>query len=128
MNIVIYFAVAIAVAFITAYVKQIRPDFALCISLAAIILMFSAAVPRIAILIADIRSLTVINGVSMEYITPVLKIIGITYVTHLASDICHDTGEHALSNHVETLGKVAVVFITLPIVEDVFEMILGLLE
>ena len=128
MNISMYFAFAIAIAFITIYVKQIRADFALCITLGAIILLFSVAVPRIVILINDIKSISIVDSVATEYITPVLKIIGVSYLAQMASDICRDTGETALAHHVENLGKIAVVFITMPIIEDVFGMIMGLLE
>lgn len=128
MNITVYFSIAVIAAFLALYVKQLRPDFALCITLAAVAFLLWGTVPRIAVLVGDIRRIAAVDGVSLDYIEPVLKIIGISYLAEIASDICRDSGENALSVHVETVGKVAVAFIALPIVEDVFGMIIGLLE
>ncbi len=128
MNVTVYFALAIAAAFIALYLKQLRADFALLITLAAILLMFSGTLPRIAILINDIQSFSAINSISRDYVGPVVKIIGISYLCEISSNLCLDAGERTLSNHVETVGKIAIAFIALPIVEEVFSMILGLLE
>ena len=128
MNVTIYFAVAIAVSFITLYVKQIRPDFALCITLAGVIFIFSGIVPKVVVLIGDIRSISFVERFSSTYIMPVLKIIGIAYLTEISSNLCADAGERAIANHVETVGKLAIAIISLPIVEDVFGMIIELLE
>lgn len=128
MNVAVYFSIAIVAAFLALYIRQIRPDFALGVTLAGILILFSATVPEIVLLVQDIRNIALIDGVSADYITPVLKIIGISYLAEIASNLCQDAGERTLSNYVETVGKIAVAFIALPIVEDVFSMIIGLLE
>lgn len=128
MNVTIYFAAAIICAFISLYLKQIRPDFALCITLAGVVILLSGTIPRIALLVHEIQSIAEIDGISANYLAPVLKIIGISYLTEISSNICQDAGEKTLSNYVETIGKISVAFIALPIVEDVFSMIIGLLE
>lgn len=128
MSVTVYFALAIGASFMALYVKQVRPDFALTITLAGVVLLFAGIVPRIVLLVNDIQNVAFVEGFSREYIIPVMKIIGIAYLTEISSNICADAGESALSNHVETLGKVAIAMIALPIVEDVFSMIIGLLE
>lgn len=123
-----YFAAVIATAFAAVYIKQVRPDFALLVSLSGVLLIFTGIVPRLSVLINDVRTFTQIGGMGQSYVYPVLKIIGITYIVQFASDICLDAGEKALSAHIETLGKITVAFIALPIVEDVFSLIIGLME
>ncbi len=127
-DVLIYFAVAIIIAFLALYVKEVRSDFALCITLAGALFLLWGVFPRINLLISDIRSFSALEGMEQNYITAILKIIGITYLCEFASDICVDTGEVTLSKHVETIGKITVAFIALPIVEDVFSLILNLLR
>lgn len=127
-DVIIYFALAIAATFAAVYLKQIRPDFALCITLAAVALLLSGAIPRIGVLVSDIRTFSSLGGIPDGYITSILKIIGITYIAEFSADICMDAGEKAIASHVETIGKITVAFIALPIIEDVFSLIINLLE
>lgn len=124
----VYFMLAIAAAFLALYMKQIRPDFALCITLAGAIIMMTGVVPRLNLLINDIYSFSHSEGIDNSYVVLILKIIGITYLAEFASDICTDAGEKTLAMHAETIGKITVAFIALPIVEDVFAIIFNLLE
>ncbi len=128
MNISIYFAAALITAFIALYIKQTRPDFSLCVTLGGIALVFSGIIPRLAALVNDIYTFASLDNIETSYITPLMKIIGISYIAQISADICKDAGESALSNHVETLGKISIAFIALPIVEDVFSLIISLLE
>lgn len=128
MNIALYCAAALAAAFAALYIKQVRPDYALAVTLAAVLLIFSGIIPRICLFVEDMRSFADAGGVSEGYLLPIVKIIGIAYLTQIASDICADAGEKALSTHVETAGKISVAIIALPTIEDVFSLILGLLE
>lgn len=127
MNITVYFALAIAASFMALYIKQIRADFALLITLAAVLFLFSGIVPRIVLLVNDIQTISTAGGITSDYIGIILKIIGISYICEISSNLCLDAGERALSNHVELIGKIAIAFIALPVVEEVFSMITGLL-
>ncbi|MGM9551687.1 MAG: SpoIIIAC/SpoIIIAD family protein [Clostridia bacterium] len=128
MNVSIYFICAIVTAFFSLYLKQIKPEYALCVTLAGIVFILSGVIPRMVVIVSEIQHLSSLGDISPDYITPVLKIIGISYLTELTADICIDAGEKALSNHVQTVGKTAVLFIALPIVENVFRLIMSLLE
>jgi stage III sporulation protein AD len=128
MNISMYAAIAIVASFAALYIRQVRADYALAVTLAAVIIILSGIVPRVVLLAEDMRGFADSMGVSEKYIMPVLKIIGISYLTQIASDICADAGEKSLSSHVETAGKIASAIISLPIVKDVFTLILSLLE
>ncbi|MBQ7976941.1 MAG: hypothetical protein IJ300_14750 [Clostridia bacterium] len=128
MNILSYFAAAIATAICAMYIKQVRADWALCVSLAGVLLLLNGVIPRIGYIVADIQRIASDSSFPGEYITPVMKIIGISYVAQLAADVCKDAGETAISSHVETLGKIAVAFIALPVITEVFELIMGLVE
>ncbi len=128
MNTALYFTGAIAAAVCAMYVKQIRGDYALCISLAGALFLLSGVIPKIIYIVTNIQKIVYEGNFPTEYIAPVMKIIGISYVSQFASDICKDAGEGALSNHVETFGKIAIAFTALPVVTEVFELIMGLVE
>ncbi len=126
MNAVWYFALAVAAAFSALYIKQIRPDFALAVTLGAVAVLLSAVVPSIAFIISVIRS--ELSTIDTKFIISVFIIIGTTYLAEFSSDLCIDAGEKALASHIESLGKITVALIAMPIVKDVFTLIINLLE
>ncbi len=128
MNITAYFFAAIATAVCAMYIKQIRADYALCVSLAGVLLILTGIIPRVGYIVTNIQQIASAGSFPGEYIMPVMKIIGISYVAQLAADICKDAGETAISSHVETMGKIAIAFIALPVITEVFELIMGLVE
>lgn len=128
MNIALAAAAAVTAAFMALYLKAVKSEYALLVTLATVVFLLAAIMPRIILLAEDITNFADKSSISFTYMTPVLKIIGIAYVTEIASDICSDAGEKAMAAHVETFGKVTAAVIALPIVKDVFSMIFGMLD
>lgn len=57
------------------------------------------------------------------YLSVLLKVVGITYVSEFSASICRDAGYSAIATQVELFGKVAILFAGTPIVIALFEMI-----
>ena len=52
-----------------------------------------------------------------------MKVIGITYLCEFSAGICKDAGYGAISEQIEVLGKLSVMFSGLPILLAVVEQI-----
>ena len=63
-----------------------------------------------------------------SYIKILLKIVGITYVSQIAGDLCEDAGFHAISGEIQIFGKLSILVISLPIVLTLMNTIIGFLE
>lgn len=63
------------------------------------------------------------------YITLIFKIIGITYISEIASDISRDCGYATLGNQIQIFGKITILGFCMPvltaIVKSIIEMING---
>ena len=57
-----------------------------------------------------------------------LKALGIALITQFVSDTCRDNGENALASITETVAKIAVIVMLLPLFETVFDIVSGLLK
>lgn len=68
------------------------------------------------------QSIAAESGMS-AYFALILKSLGISVVCQLASEICRDLGENAMSGRIELAGKVAVLLVSLPVIRRVFEYI-----
>lgn len=89
----------------------------LCISLTA------AAVVSVTPLLQRIDELLNAGGLSSDETAALGKSIGICVVTELAADTCHDAGESALAAAVMLTGKIALLLISLPLLETLLEII-----
>lgn len=72
-------------------------------------------------------NLTSISKVESKYLSLILKISGITYLIEFGKNLCIDASESALGTKLEMAGKVMVVTLTLPILTEILEQIVGLL-
>ena len=74
-----------------------------------------------------IQSLTDLSGIS-EYFSVILKVLGISFIVQVGSDICRDFGEASIASKIEFAGKAAILAVILPVLRSVISMSLGLLS
>ncbi|MBR5632562.1 MAG: hypothetical protein IKW68_01155 [Clostridia bacterium] len=63
-----------------------------------------------------------------EHISILLKAAGIAFVVDMASEICRTAGEGTVASYVETFGRFELIVLTLPVVSDLLELSMGLLQ
>lgn len=69
-----------------------------------------------------IEMLRDLSGISSSLTAPLLKIAGIGILTHLANGVCADSGYHSLGNVVRQTGLIMSVYMSLPLVQAVLEL------
>ena len=66
-------------------------------------------------------------GVS-ETVRLALKALGIGYVFGIAADLCRQLGEPGLGQAAETLGRIELVLLSLPLVRELIDLSVGFLN
>ena len=67
------------------------------------------------------------SGVDESLFAGVLKIIGIGYVTEYASALCSDYGVTSIGNKLQLAGKIAIFFMTMPVLANLVGVISSML-
>ena len=67
------------------------------------------------------------SGVDESLFAGVLKIIGVGYVTEYAAALCADYGVTSIGNKLQLAGKVAIFFMTMPILANLVDVISSML-
>lgn len=67
------------------------------------------------------------SGVDESLFAGVLKIIGVGYITEYASALCTDYGVSGIANKIQLSGKIAIFFMTLPILVNLVDVISSML-
>jgi len=107
--------------------KKNSPELGLMLALATALLVMGLGVELIGAIVHFAETLNDAAGLSPALLGPVLKTVGIGILTRLAADICKDAGQGAIASTVELAGTVAALYIALPLMQTVFQMIGGLL-
>ncbi|MEE0861544.1 MAG: SpoIIIAC/SpoIIIAD family protein [Lachnospiraceae bacterium] len=110
-------------ALMAVYFKSIKSEYGLFISLVVCIVAMFFGISKLSYFMEAIEIIRQYIGLDNEYITIILKIIGISYVAEFTSDVCKDCGYGAMSNQIQTVGKLTVLGISMPIVLALLETI-----
>lgn len=127
MDIIKIIGIGLTALIIIIVVRQYKPEFALYISLLAgalILLFVMQKLEGIVDLLTTLANKTAINN---EFLTLLIKITGIAFLTEFAVSICKDSGESAIANKVDIGGKVIIVSMSIPIISSLLETIVEVL-
>lgn len=127
MEIVSYVVFGVIAAAVLVLLRNIRPEMALPVSLAAGALMLIAIMGELSGVIASIERIAAKYGMDTVFIAIVFKAIGIAYLAQMAGDACRDAGETALASKVELGGRVMILLTVTPLVLSILETVTSLL-
>lgn len=113
----------VAAAMLALWVKPIKPEYAQFLSLAAILLLMGASFGRLQEIIELVSRLMNRSGVESVYYQILLKIMGLAWISQLASDICDEAGCRAISQQISIYGKLMILAVSLPVITSVIETI-----
>lgn len=108
-------------------IKQYRPEFALYISLIAGALILYFALDEIKNVINLLKQICEKSGVNSKFLSILIKMTGIAFLSEFAISICKDAGEGALASKVELGSKAIIISMSVPIISNLLEVILKIL-
>lgn len=104
-------------------IKKSNPELALTLSLAVSLLVLGLALRVFSDLSEIVNMLTRMTGLSNALIAPVLKCMGIGIITRLSSELCREAGQLAVASSVELAGAACALYIALPLIRTLLQMI-----
>lgn len=107
--------------------RQHRPEYAMLIGFALSVLVFSYVLGLAGSLLDEFLGLQQYLGDAQGYLGILMKVVGITYLCEFSAGMCKDAGFAAVSDQIEILGKLSVLFAGLPILLAVIRQIYGIL-
>lgn len=120
-------AIAILTCIATLIVKQVKPEFASIVAISGGIVILLLLINYIESILSVFQGLAQKANLSPTLFSSILKIIGIGYLTEFTSNICSDCGQTSLASKVGLAGKIIILFLALPIVTNLLNIIMGIL-
>jgi Stage III sporulation protein AC/AD protein family. len=118
---------AIVTGLIALLIKKSNPEIALLLAIAAVISLLVMSAEIISKVKESIVAAVGVSNISPAVITPVLKCVGIGIISRIATDICKDAGQSSIASAVELVGVASALYISMPIMRSLLQMIGGLL-
>ena len=127
MDIVKIIGIGLIVVIIIVILKQYRPEFAVYISLLTGVLILVLVMDQLAGIISLLQSLANKTSVNMTFLSLLIKITGIAFLSEFAVSICKDSGEGAIASKIEIGSKIVIISMSIPIISSLLEIILKIL-
>lgn len=108
---------AILAAVLALTLRQTQPVFAVLLTVVSGGLLFVWAISGAIPAVETLRSLLGRFSDHAPYADVLIKALGISLLTQMASEICRDAGETALAGRAELAGKVMLVLCGMPLFE-----------
>lgn len=108
-------------------IKHVKPEFAIYLSIATSIFLLFLAAGKLEVVVESIRLIQDSISVQSAYIQALLKIIGITYISEFAADICKDAGYSTIAGQIGVFSKLSILAVSMPIITALLETIQGFL-
>ncbi len=127
MEIIKIIGIGLIALIIIILLKQYKPEFAVYVSLIAGALILMIAIDKLAGIISLLQSLANKASINTEFLTLLIKITGIAFLSEFAVSICKDAGEAAIASKMEIGAKLIIISMSIPIISSLLEIILKIL-
>lgn len=113
---------------INIVLKNYSKEFTFLINIVCTIIIFTLISKDLKGIVDRLTSISNEISVLLPYIKIMLKILGISMIAQLLSDLCRDNGENTLANQTELLAKIIILVTALPLFTTIMDIMIGMLK
>ena len=127
MEIIKIIGIALVALIIIILLKQYKPEFAIYISLLTGVLILVLVMDELTGIMNLIQTIASKASINQQFLTILIKITGIAFLSEFAVSICKDSGEGAIASKIELGSKIIIISMSIPILSSLLEIILKVL-
>ena len=113
---------------INIVLKNYSKEFTFLINIVCTIIIFTLISKDLKGIVDRLTSISHEISVLLPYIKIMLKILGISMIAQLLSDLCRDNGENTLANQTELSAKIIILVTALPLFTTIMDIMIGMLK
>lgn len=127
MEIIKIIGIALVALIVIIILKQYRPEFAIYISIITGVLILLLVIDKLSAIISLLQSIANKASINSTFLSLLIKITGIAFLSEFAVSICKDSGEAAIASKIEIGSKIIIISMSIPIISSLLEIILKIL-
>ncbi len=122
----------LGVAFVTSItaiiLRSTKPELSFAVTITGIIVILLFLVDALKGVLTVFTSIAQTTGMDNGLLKILLKIVGVGYLTEFGAGVLTDFGSPAIADKVTLGGKIAIVVLSLPILESLLTLVRGFLN
>lgn len=115
--------IGIAGAILVMITKQFKPEYSIPVLLGICLFLIGYLTTGLEEVLKFVQSLQREIPINNMYIKILFKLLSIAYICQIASNICEDLGYRSISFQIETIGKVSILLLSIPIIQSLLETV-----
>ncbi len=119
--------IGIIAAVLVVILKEEKPEISLQVSMVVGIMIFIFMLGKINSVLTVLKNLAQKANIDLFFLTTLLKIIGIAYITEFGAQVCRDAGSNSIASKIEFAGKVLIMILAVPIIFSILELVLQIM-
>ena len=126
MDILVWVGLSLVAAMLSIVMRQHRPEMALLLTIAVGLMLFAVFSQKLAGVIDVLTGLSEIAALPPGTLMLLLRVVGISYLTEFAAQMCRDAGEGGIASKVELGGRLLILALSIPILIALLQLMLEL--
>lgn len=110
-------------ALLAMIIRQFQKEYSVMILFSVCIFLLYYLTSNLSVLLTFFEKITGKIHYSSSYYQILLKLISIAYLCQTSSTLCEDLGYESISFQIETIGKINMIVLSIPILESLLSMI-----
>lgn len=117
----------IIISILVVFLKQVKPEFSLLVLIVGSIVLLIYILNYLTNIFVFFQEIIDKTGISNSLFVSLLKIVGLGYLVEFSASVCRDSGNTSIADKVLLAGKIMIFVVSMPIIRNLFEMILELI-
>ncbi|ADQ04347.1 stage III sporulation protein AD [Caldicellulosiruptor owensensis OL] len=123
MEILNIIALCMVSIFVVSILKRTQKEIGLAVAVIVGILIFLMLIDKLVYVVEKIVEMSNRVSFASGYVKTLIKMTGIALVSEYTASVCKDSGESAIAEKVEFAGKIIILFLSLPLIMSLFDLI-----
>lgn len=115
--------IGIAGAILAMVTKQFKPEYSTLVLCALCLFLVGYLTSGLGEVLNFVQTLQKKIPISITYIKILFKLLAIAYICQIASNLCEDLGYRSISFQIETIGKISILLLSIPIIQSLLETV-----
>lgn len=118
--------IGVLTAVISLAIKRYNSEISFLLAIAGSVMIFLSILLNLNSVYETLKNILATANINVTYISILLKVMGVCFLTEFAYDCCIDAGQKALAGNISLAGKIIVLVTAIPLYQDVLNTVLSL--
>lgn len=123
MNIISLCVLGVFAVISSVALRKYTPEVSSLMLISCAVIITVIYLPTANNLINSISTLTEKSSIKSEYISILIKSLGICYLTQISVNICKENGSMSVAVQLEIAGKLLILLLSIPIFNDIIDIV-----